>query len=233
MAVVDDRHTGCDGCSRSVPLEELTAVTMPNGEEVACCPRCEPHAREAARKCSSLDQRRGTCDGCTGTYLEAELEDVILRDGTVLACCPSCAAEAPNDEAGAKMAESTVDSSERVAAESESGDDETASTGQRLCTQCNEWVTAELFHATTIDGRTERLCPNCKEIAEENGIIRDVKIRKTKAREVLGVEDDATDAEIRTAYHRQVKRAHPDQQSGSKSAFQLVTNAYDRLQEDG
>lgn len=231
MAVADDRHAGCDGCGRSVPHEELTAVTMPDGEDVACCPRCEPHAREAARKCSSLDQRRGTCDGCTGTYLEVELEDVVLPDGAVLACCPSCAAEAPDNEA--ERGKPRSDADPNGPADDGSGDgDETTSGGDSLCTQCNEWVAVELFRVTTVDDRTERLCPGCKEHAEENGIVRDVEIRKTRAREVLGVERGATDAEIRAAYHRQVKRAHPDQQSGSKSAFRLVTDAYDRLREE-
>ncbi len=226
MAVVDDRQAGCDGCGRTVPLEELTAVTMPDGEQVACCPRCEPHAREAARKCSSLDQRRAPCDGCTGTYLEAELEDLILEDGTVLSCCPSCAAAAPGGD-------ETDDGPTTDAGDGESASEDEADDGDRqLCSQCNEWVTAELFRVTTIDDRSERLCPTCKERAEDDGIVKDVEMRKTKARDVLDVEADATAEEIRRAFHAQVKRAHPDQQSGSRSAFKLVQEAYERLQDD-
>ncbi|ELZ17306.1 chaperone protein DnaJ [Haloterrigena salina JCM 13891] len=226
MAVADDRQAGCEGCGRTVPLEDLTTVTMPDGERVACCPRCEPHAREAARKCSSLDQRRAACDGCTGTYLETELEDVVLEDGTVLACCPSCATEAPEGDAGAASAEN----GERAAADC--GDEAEGSSEETLCLQCNEWVTAELFRVTTVDDRTEKFCPTCKERAEADGIVKDVDMRKTKAREVLGVEADATDDELKTAFHRQVKRAHPDRESGSKSAFKLVREAYERLTED-
>ena len=226
MAVADDRQAGCEGCGRTVPLEELTTVTMPDGERVACCPSCEPHAREAARKCSSLDQRRAACDGCTGTYLEAELEDVVLEDGTVLACCPSCATEAPGGDTGA----ATTGDGGRTAP---NGDDEAGTSGEEtLCMQCNEWVSTELFRVTTIDDRTEKFCPTCKERAEADGIVKDVDMRKTKAREVLGVEADATDDEIKTAFHRQIKRAHPDQESGSKSAFKLVREAYERLTED-
>ncbi|ADB60941.1 heat shock protein DnaJ domain protein [Haloterrigena turkmenica DSM 5511] len=226
MAVADDRQAGCEGCGRTVPLEDLTTVTMPDGERVACCPRCEPHAREAARKCSSLDQRRAACDGCTGTYLETELEDIVLEDGTVLACCPSCAREAPEGDADTASAEH----GEHAAADR---DDEAEGSGEEtLCMQCNEWVTAELFRVTTIDDRTEKFCPTCKERAEEDGIVKDVDIRKTNAREVLGVEADATDDEIKAAFHRQVKRAHPDRESGSKSAFKLVREAYERLTED-
>ena len=232
MAVADDRQAGCEGCGRTVPLEDLTTVTMPDGERVACCPRCEPHAREAARKCSSLDQRRATCDGCTGTYLETELEDVVLEDGTVIACCPSCAAEAPTATGGDRDGDATA-SDERTAADDADGNDGGAeSTGEEtLCTQCNEWITAELYRVTTIDDRTERFCPSCKERAEADGIVKEVAMRKTEAREVLGVDADATDEEVRTAFHRQVKRAHPDRDSGSKSAFKLVTEAYERLTE--
>ncbi|WP_126661143.1 J domain-containing protein [Haloterrigena salifodinae] len=228
MAVADDRQAGCEGCGRTVPLEDLTTVTMPDGERVACCPRCEPHAREAARKCSSLDQRRAACDGCTGTYLETELEDVVLEDGTVLVCCPSCAREAPEPEGDAGAA--SAEDGERAAADR--GDEAEGSGEETLCLQCNEWVTAELFRVTTIDDRTEKFCLTCKERAEADGIVKDVDMRKTKAREVLGVEADATDDEIKTAFHRQVKRAHPDRESGSKSAFKLVREAYERLTED-
>lgn len=227
MAVADDRQAGCEGCGRTVPLEDLTTVTMPDGERVACCPRCEPHAREAARKCSSLDQRRAACDGCTGTYLEAELEDVVLGDGTVLACCPSCAAEAPDGSADDATA-----SGERTAADDRGDGGDGESGEEALCTQCHEWVTAEPYRVTTIDDRSERLCPSCKERAEDDGIVKAVEMRETKAREVLGVDADATDEEIRSAFHEQVKRAHPDRDSGSESAFKLVTEAYERLADD-
>lgn len=222
MAVVGDRQAGCDGCGRTVALEDLTTVTMPDGERVACCPECEPHARAAARKGSSLDQRRAACDGCTGTFLEAELEDVVLSDGTVLTCCPSCAAEAPGSE-------TEGDGS----ATDESADAEGDDTDERTrCTQCREWVTEERFRVTTIDERTERLCSDCKADAEERGIVADVAMRKLEAREVLGVERDVSDDRLRDAFHEQVKRAHPDRKSGSESAFKLVRDAYDRLRDE-
>ncbi|MFC4541982.1 J domain-containing protein [Halosolutus amylolyticus] len=214
MAVAGERQAGCDGCGRTVPLEELTTVTMPDGETVVCCPACAPHARAAAEKSASLDQRRETCDGCAGEFLETELEAVTLPDDTTIDCCPSCLDTAPQQDEDAD--ETTSDGG---------ADDES------LCRQCNEWVREELFRVTTIDGRNERLCPSCKEQAEEDGIVRDVELRKSRAREILGVEKGASDEAIREAYHEHVKRAHPDQKSGSKSAFQLVKGAYDRLLE--
>lgn len=235
MAVVGDEPAGCDGCGRTAPLEELTTVTMPDGEQVVCCEHCEPHARAAAEKGGSLDQRRDACDGCTGTFLLAELEDVVLDDGTVVTCCPSCVAQAPSRDGGETsgtdgtaedVTEGTtaVTDSERS---TEAGPDE----NRRRCSQCREQVSEERFRVTTIDERTERLCTDCKSDAEERGIVATVEMRKTRAREVLGVDAGASDETLRDAYHEQVKRAHPDRSSGSRSAFGLVTDAYERLRD--
>lgn len=219
MAVVDDRRVGCDGCDRTVPLEDLTAVTMPGGQRVACCPDCVPHARTVTERDGSLDQRRAACDGCADTVLATDLEEVTLEDGTAVACCPSCVSEARGYEGGTETGSSAA---------SGSGAD-----GDRpRCSQCRERVREEPFRVTTIDDRTERLCPDCKADAETRGVVADVAMRTTEAREVLGVDADATDAELRAAFHRQVKRAHPDRKSGSRSAFELVREAYERLRED-
>ncbi|MFC6717217.1 J domain-containing protein [Natrialbaceae archaeon GCM10025810] len=219
MAAVDDRREGCEGCGRYVLVDELTTVTMPNGEPVACCPTCAPHAREAARKQTSLDQRRDTCDGCTRELLADDLEDVVLPDGTVVSCCESCRHEVPGKDGGPVGEYDGVDPSARA--------DEPEATN--LCTQCNEWTAAERFVVTTIDDRTEKLCPPCKERAEENGVIKDVELRETRAREILDVDEDAPAEEIREAFLVQIKHAHPDRKGGSRSAFKLVKEAYDRL----
>lgn len=213
MAVADERREGCDGCGRVVSLEELTTVTMPDGDSVACCPSCVPHAREAARKLSSLDQRRGDCDGCTRTVPRADLEDVVLPDGTVVTVCPRCLSEVPG-----RSSEATASA----------GSD--PSTGaEARCSQCREPVAGEPFRVRTIDDRTEELCRACKEDAEERGVVADVAMRASEAREILGVDADATDREIREAFLAQIKHAHPDKKSGSRSAFKLVKDAYDRL----
>ncbi|WP_226479064.1 J domain-containing protein [Natrinema amylolyticum] len=249
MGVVGDRRTGCDGCDRSVALENLTTVTMPDGERVACCPACEPHARAAARTAGSLDQRRETCDGCTETTLADDLEEVVLDDGTVLTCCRSCAAEAPDRDGAGD--DGGTDSDDGADGDDEGGDGDTGGATTRgsdtaasdptdgesdenraICSQCRERVAEERFRVTTIDDRTERLCPDCKAEAEADGIVVDVAMRKRRAREVLGVDADASDDAIREAFHGQVKRAHPDRQTGSRSAFGLVTEAYERLRED-
>ncbi len=212
MAVADERREGCDGCGRVVRLEELTTVTMPDGDRIACCPRCEPHARNAAEKLSAIDRQQQRCDGCTKTFQRTNLEDVVLRDGAVISCCPDCLSEVPGQGSG-----QTVTGSTELA------------TPRNLCSQCHESYSTELFHVTTIDDRTEELCPTCKETAERKGIVKSVKMRKSEAREILGVEENATTEAIREAFITQIKSAHPDQKSGTQSAFKLVKEAYERL----
>ncbi|MHC3438736.1 J domain-containing protein [Natrialbaceae archaeon A-gly3] len=213
MAVADERREGCDGCGRVVSLEALTTVTMPDGEAIACCPECEPHAREAARKLSSLDTQRGCCDGCDREFPQGDLEDAVLSDGTVVTCCPACLTEVPGCEGGG----------------SSTGRADADSTGQNHCTQCREWTDEELLQVTTTDGRTEEMCGACKDDLEREGVVVEVAMRTSRAHEILDVEPGATEPEIRTAFLQQVKHAHPDRETGSRSAFKLVKEAYDRL----
>ncbi|WP_254764095.1 J domain-containing protein [Natrinema marinum] len=228
MAVVGDRRPGCDGCGRTVPVEDAATIRMPDGEAVVCCPDCAPHARVAAQKGGSLDQRRDACDGCTATVPVADLEDVVLDDGTVVTCCPSCAAEASGYSADDASATDATGSTATGGPGSTNGGD---ADEQTRCTQCRDRVSEELYRVTTIDERTERLCSDCKADADERGIVAAVAMRKRRAREILGVDADATDEQLRAAYYEQVKRAHPDRKSGSKSAFALVTDAYERLRD--
>jgi len=56
--------------------------------------------------------------------------------------------------------------------------------------------------------------------------------RRAAAFEVLELDDDATAAEIKSAYRAMVKRYHPDTNRGDKEAaikFQQVTTAYEVL----
>lgn len=234
MAVADERREGCDGCGQTVSLENLTAVTMPDGERIACCPQCEPHARAAAEQSASAGDEERTCDGCNGTVPRDELKDADLPDGTVISCCPRCLNLVPgqNDaSAGSDPGNGSDGATQTGASSDRDGNAETTdlATTKHRCSQCHERVAEELFRVTTIDGRTEEMCPNCKAIAEEKGVVKSVKMRKSEAREILGVDDDATPEEIRTAFHKQVKSAHPDRKTGSRSAFKLVKQAYERL----
>lgn len=257
MAVADERREGCDGCGRTVAIEDLTAVTMPDGERIACCPQCEPHARAAARRPASAqrpasdadsrpasdDDGRLACDGCNERFPAAELDDLELPDGTVISCCPECLDEVPGagddtsgdgDASSADTASANAPSSsddEPTSTETSGDDSETTelATTRNRCSQCHDVVTVECFSVTTIDGRSEEMCPTCKTIAEDKGVIKSVEMRKSEARDVLGVDADASQKEIRDAFHAQVKNAHPDRKTGSRSAFKLVKEAYERL----
>ncbi|MCU4750382.1 J domain-containing protein [Halobacteria archaeon AArc-curdl1] len=226
MAVADERRERCDGCGKTVVLENLTTVTMPDGERLACCPTCAQHARDVAEKLGSIDQSRGTCDGCNSTFPTSSLEDIVLTDGTVLTCCSSCLEDAPGYGGGESKNEDGVDADTEGTQAAETTE---IATRRQLCSQCHEWVTEELYHVTTIDGRTEEMCTDCKALAEEKGVVNRVKMRRAEAREILRVDEDATTAEIRQAFLTQIKHAHPDKKSGSESAFKLVKEAYDRL----
>jgi hypothetical protein len=217
MSVAGERRAACEGCGRQIALDRLTTVTMPDGERVACCPACEPHARRAAEVSDTPDSRRGTCDGCGGSFRCGKLEDLVLDDGTVVTCCPSCSAAAPGAGDDAADANSTADSTDED--------------GNR-CSQCTDRVAEELFLATMVDDRTERLCSSCKDDADDRGALKAVAMRRERAREILGVEKGADTEAVRAAFHEQVKRAHPDRESGSRSAFALVTDAYERLRNE-
>jgi hypothetical protein len=217
MSVAGERRAACEGCGRQIALDRLTTVTMPDGEPVACCPACELHARRAAEVSGTPDSQRGSCDGCAGSFRRQELEDIVLDDGTVVTCCPSCSAAAPESDVDRTDTNSPADPIE--------GD-------RDRCSQCTEWVAEELFLATMIDDRTERLCSSCKKDADDRSVLKAVAMRRERAREILGVDEGATDGEIRAAFHEQVKRAHPDRDSGSRSAFALVTDAYERLRNE-
>lgn len=215
MGVVDDRQPGCDGCDRTVAVENLRTVSMPDGSSLACCPKCEPHARSAAEKLAELETNHDQCDGCTESYPTNSLDDVVLTDGAVVTLCSDCRQEMPGRQRDSDATEGS--SSTELARR------------KNLCSQCHEWHSAELYRVTLLDDRTETLCESCKRSAERDGIVIDVQMRTVEAREVLDVEAGADDKEIRRAFLGQIKQAHPDRSTGSKEAFRLVKAAYDRL----
>ncbi|SFC36072.1 DnaJ domain-containing protein [Halobiforma haloterrestris] len=209
---IDHQRATCDGCAQSVPETDLETLMVTDGTTLSCCRSC---AIEAAKR------------------------DDVFRPGGVDRDSGSGPDSSTRTETG-----TTTDTAGGSSSRSDSSDDDGIDGGGSLptddrdydrdrnrCTQCRDAVAVERYRVTTIDGRTEWLCPACKAEAEEDGILESVAMRTTRAREVLGVGDDATLEEIHEAYRVQVKRAHPDRRSGSRSAFQLVTDAYERLRE--
>ena len=57
----------------------------------------------------------------------------------------------------------------------------------------------------------------------------DVVVGREPPHEVLGVAPDASDAEVRDAFREALKDAHPDAESGSREAFDRVTDARDAI----
>ena len=53
-----------------------------------------------------------------------------------------------------------------------------------------------------------------------------------EARQTLGVETDADEADIKSAYRQRAKELHPDQAGGDEEAFKRVTEAYEQLLEE-
>jgi hypothetical protein len=328
MAVVDRR--GCDGCGRSLPVEELVAVSLPGDEHAVCCPECREHAESvAADEPTAVARQRGECEGCSTTrpvdeFETATLPDgstvavceacrehaesmsrrtdveghrgdcsgcgerfdvndmtaVELDDGTTVACCESCAAYAraaarttTDDSAfndatagerpsnGSRMDGSTVD--RETADGAATGNDDGAaenggasvtnetegdatgdSTGEdgrveetalaetpSICDQCGDWVDVELFEVVTAAGRVEEFCPPCKERARRNGVVREVRMRRAEAYDVLDVDSGCAEVVVRDAYLSRIKEVHPDNDDGSREAFRRVQRAYERLTE--
>ncbi|WP_256298856.1 J domain-containing protein [Haloarchaeobius salinus] len=229
MAVVE-RHA-CEGCDREFSLDNLHAVTMPGGSRAVCCPECREYAETVGDNGSDIDQRRRECDGCTEEHLVSELEEVILSDGTSVLCCASCAEHAPSSGDGSDARRQEENEAE-TAAELESKEPSKASRQRNLCQQCNDWYSIELYRVVTVDDRTEKFCPDCMEQARDDGIVKDVRMRRAEAYEVLGASgfEDADD--LRDAYISRVKQAHPDRADGSRAEFKRVQAAYDRLQDE-
>ncbi len=212
MATVDQH--GCDGCEREFTAAELYPVEMPNGETAICCPECRKHAKEAAEKQADLVATE-TCDGCGEAFVESALSEVLLPDGVTVSLCETCEAEAPDPSDGTAAGSSTAEAREEDV--------------RNLCDQCREWVSAELWEVVTVDDRVEEFCESCKNEAIEDGIVKKVHLKRAEAREILDVDRGAAEAEVRRAYLSQVKRAHPDRDTGSRLAFKRVQRAYDRL----
>merc|ERR1712139_75221 len=56
------------------------------------------------------------------------------------------------------------------------------------------------------------------------------RLHESVAYAILGVDPDATDAEIKKAYRRTAMECHPDK-GGDKEEFQELSNAYEKIME--
>jgi len=218
MATV--REHGCDGCDEEYTAAELHPVEMPNGETAICCPECRRHAKAAAEKQADLVATRA-CDGCGESFVAEALSEVVLPDGVTVSLCETCEAQAPDPD------DATTDSPE-----DDAGDGATDDGVRNRCEQCQEWVAEELWEVVTVDDRTEQFCEACKNEGLSDGVVKTVRLKRAEARDILGVDREADQTAVRKAYLEQIKRAHPDRDTGSRLAFKRVKRAYDRLSDD-
>ncbi|ELZ82379.1 DnaJ domain-containing protein [Haloferax elongans ATCC BAA-1513] len=56
-------------------------------------------------------------------------------------------------------------------------------------------------------------------------------LSRSEALRTLGLDEDASQADVKEAYRERVKETHPDAKSGDEKAFKRVTRAYERLSE--
>jgi len=139
MAVVDRR--GCDGCGRTLPVEELAAVTL-GDEQAVCCPECREHAESVVEE-TTIALQRGECAGCGGTHPVDDFELVELPDGSTVPCCEECR----------EHAESV---SRRTSVDGHRGE----------CSGCDEGFDVSDMEVVELDdGTTVACCGTCAEYA--------------------------------------------------------------------
>jgi DnaJ-class molecular chaperone len=92
-------------------------------------------------------------------------------------------------------------------------------------------VDVELFEVVTVADRVEEFCPPCKERARRQGVVREVRMRRAEAYDVLDLDSGRAEAVVRDAYLSRIKEVHPDNDDGSREAFRRVQRAYERLAE--
>jgi hypothetical protein len=286
-SVADDEPTAvarqrgeCEGCSTTRPVDEFETVTLPDDSTVAVCEECREHAESMSRR-TGVEGRRGDCSGCGERFDVNDMTVVELGDGTTVACCEHCASyaraatrtteqDSAFDDAAARERTSKGSTADGATADSAGADatgsggsngaerdttgsggsngdegdatgDSTAEDGRvaetalaetpSICDQCGDWVDVELFEVVTAADRVEEFCPPCKERARRNGVVREVRMRRAEAYDVLDVDPGRAEAVVRDAYLSRIKAVHPDNDDGSREAFRRVQRAYERLTE--
>ncbi|GAB3679454.1 hypothetical protein GCM10028857_00850 [Salinarchaeum chitinilyticum] len=226
----------CEGCGEGVTAATLARTELPDGTEMILCPECQDAVSAGERPA-----------GATSTTDEEEKEDASTArrgsepdassgnaTGTTAAGSPT---DGPTPEeptastSDANCATATGTASNAGEAVTDGATGKPATTND-TCDQCGGLFSIELYQVVTVDGRTEQFCPDCKDDGLENGIVRDVELRRAQAYEVLGLEWSASSDDVRQSYLEQVKEVHPDRADGSRSEFMLVQQAYERLRDD-
>ena len=142
MAVVDRR--GCDGCGRSLPVEDLVAVALPGDGHAVCCPECREHAESVVDDDPTADaSQRGECEGCGTTRPVDAFDTVNVADGETVAVCDDC-----REHAESMSRRTSVD-------------------GHRgACSGCGEaFAVSDMTAVELDDGETVACCEECASYA--------------------------------------------------------------------
>jgi len=240
----------CEGCGDAVTAATLSRTELPDGTEMVLCADCRETV-EAGETPEDATAEAGTPDGAasegatpeSGTSERATADPDAATDSTD---ARTASGDSAASESGARTGSAGAGSSgtESSGTGSAAGNANTAgdavadgatgkpATTQNTCDQCGGLYSIELYQVVTVDGRTEQFCPDCKDEGIDEGIVRDVELRRAQAYEALGLEGSADGNDVRQAYLEQVKEVHPDRSDGSRSEFMLVQQAYERLRDD-
>lgn len=232
---VDGRHGECSGCGERFDVNDMTAVELNDGTTVACCEECASYARAAAKTTSDDDAFADAASTDADEMADAEdsgdAEDAA--DGAHEGGATDSHQRAGDEQANADdtdSADEPTESKRDDAAPTEADVAETAlAETPSICDQCGDWVDVELFEVVTAADRVEEFCPPCKDRARRNGVVREVRMRRSEAYAVLDVDPGRAEAVVRDAYLSRIKEVHPDSDGGSREAFRRVQRAYERL----
>jgi len=221
--------TKCERCENEVPESTLARVEFPDRSELYCCSNCRDELRDGASNTDSPSASGGR------TTASNESTASTTANGRSMANDPTEANGTATKTNGKTRSNGTQASSTGESSDESGGESDDSSKPARtenVCDQCGDSFTIELYKVVTVDNRTEEFCPDCKRQAVEEGIIRDVQLRRAQAFEALGLTGSADQQAIREAYLRRAKEVHPDRDGGSRSEFMMVKRAYERLTEE-
>lgn len=224
----------CEGCGEELPASHLEPTPLTDGRKLDLCSDCVAEASTMfqADRASAARSAGDGASGATGAGVAAGGSNAVGSDAGRSDASSTTdgvgeGGDDVHDGVGTADGPNTDDGSDREVA----GRTGKPATTDNVCDQCGEFFSIELYKVETVDGRTEEFCPDCKDEGVEEGIVRDVELRRAQAYEVLELDGGADQEEIRQAYLRRVKEVHPDRTDGNRSEFMLVKEAYDRLAE--
>ncbi|AGN02253.1 DnaJ-class molecular chaperone with C-terminal Zn finger domain [Salinarchaeum sp. Harcht-Bsk1] len=246
----------CEGCGETVTATDLSRTALPDGTDMILCSNCRtdvsagerPGDADGRSEADGSETPEDTTANEAGSTPDDASAGAGSETGRSKRATGSGGPSTAHDPGATGDASASAGSDARTGSNGKTGTDAcgSAATGeavtdgatgkpattQTACDQCGGLYSIELYRVTTVDGRTERFCPDCKDDGIEQGIVSDVELRRAQAYEALGLEGSASSDDVRQAYLEQVKEVHPDRSDGSRSEFMLVQQAYERLRDD-